>query len=98
MHTHTTVLQPLFWDPGEPVPEEIFIWTFMVQVQGKITEGRHTDHLAGRHSIQTTQLPTSVFPTILRRMPFLPQPSHFILDVPNMLACIPSGVVYSKIQ
>jgi len=36
-HTHTITLQPFFWDhPGEPVPEEIFLLTFIVQ--GKITE------------------------------------------------------------
>jgi len=36
-HTHTTVLRPFFWDyPSEPVPEEIFFWTFMVQ--GRISE------------------------------------------------------------
>ena len=36
-HTHTAVLQPFFWDyPDEPLPEEIFFWTFMVQ--GMITE------------------------------------------------------------
>jgi len=36
--THTqTVLWPFFRDhPGEPVPEENFFWTFMVQ--GEITE------------------------------------------------------------
>jgi len=41
MYTHATILQPFFWDhPGEPVADEIknFLWTFMVQVQGKITE------------------------------------------------------------
>jgi len=27
-HTHTTVLRPFFQDyPGEPLPEEIFLWT-----------------------------------------------------------------------
>jgi len=37
IHTHTTVLRHFFGDyPGEPVPEEIFFWTFMVQ--GRITE------------------------------------------------------------
>jgi len=41
--------------------------------------GRHTDHPAGRHSIQTNQRPTSVIPPFLCRIPFLPQPSHFIL-------------------
>jgi len=36
-HTHTTGLRPFFQDyPGEPVPEEIFFWTSVVQ--GKITE------------------------------------------------------------
>jgi len=41
--------------------------------------GRHTDHLAGRHSIGTNQWPTSIMPQFLRRMLFMPQPSHFIL-------------------
>jgi len=67
----------LFLDhPGEPVPEEIF-WTCMVQ--GKITEGRHSDHPAGRHSIRSNQRPTSVISPFLCQIPFLPQPSHFIL-------------------
>jgi len=36
-YTHTAILRPFYRDyPGEPVPEEIFFWTFMVQ--GKITE------------------------------------------------------------
>jgi len=30
---------------------------FMVQGQGKINRGRHTNHPAGRHSIQTNQCP-----------------------------------------
>jgi len=76
--THTTVLWPFFRDyRGEPVPGEIFFWTFMVQ--GKITEADTSDHLDGRHSIRTYQRPTSVIPPFLRRMSFLPQPSHFIL-------------------
>jgi len=30
-YTHTTILQPFFWDyPGEPVPEEIFFWTLFI--------------------------------------------------------------------
>jgi len=41
--------------------------------------GRHTDSPAGRHSIQTNQRSTSIVPPFLRRIPFLPQPSHFIL-------------------
>jgi len=59
---------------------------------------RDIDHPAGRHSTRTNQRPTSIIPPFLRRMPFLPQPSHFTLacmgQAPNMLACIPSGVVY----
>jgi len=31
-------------------------------VQGKINRGRHTDHPAGRHSIQTNQCPPPSFP------------------------------------
>jgi len=34
--------------------------------------GRHADHPAGRHSIQTNQQPTSLITPFLRRMPFLP--------------------------
>jgi len=68
-NTHTTVLRLFFQDhPGEPVPEEIFFWTFMVQ--GKITEA-DTIHLAERHPIRTNQRPTSIIPSFLHRMPFL---------------------------
>jgi len=35
-------------------------------VQGKINRGRHTDHLAGRHSIRTNQVSTSTIPHILQ--------------------------------
>jgi len=49
----TIISRPFFRDhPGEPVPEEN-LWTYMVQ--GKINGGRHTDHPAGRHSIQSNQ-------------------------------------------
>ena len=69
-HTHTTVLQTFFQDhSGEPVPEE----NFGSMVQGKINRGRHTDYLAGRHSIRTNQCqppPSPIFFT--GRMPFLP--------------------------
>ena len=41
--------------------------------------GRHTDNPDGRHSIRTNQQPTSTIPPFLRRMPFLPQRSRFIL-------------------
>jgi len=41
--------------------------------------GRHTDRLDGHHSIRNNQRPTSIIPPFLCRMPFLAQPSHFIL-------------------
>ena len=51
-HHHCNRFWPFFRDcPSEPVPEEKLL-DFMVQ--GKINRGRHTDHLAGRHSIRTT--------------------------------------------
>ena len=47
-------------------------------VLGKINRGKHTNHPDGRHSIQTNQRPTIIRP-FLCQMPFLPQPSQFIL-------------------
>ena len=41
--------------------------------------GRHADNPAGSHSIRTNRRPTSFVPQFLRQMPFLPQPSQFIL-------------------
>jgi len=42
-------------------------------VQGEINRGRHTDSLAGRHSIRTNQYPPPPFPDIFMGwMPFLP--------------------------
>ena len=41
--------------------------------------GRRTDNPSGRHPIRTINAPTSIIPPYLRRMPFLPQPSQFIL-------------------
>jgi len=59
-HT-TTILRPFFLDHlGEPVPDE------KLMVQGKINRGRHTDHLAGSHSIQTNQCPPPPSPIFYR--------------------------------
>jgi len=70
-HQHTTVSWPFFLVyPGQPVPEENFwtLWTLR-----KINRGRHTDHLAGRHSNRTYQcLPPPSSNIFTRRMPFLP--------------------------
>jgi len=46
---------------------------------GEDNRGKCTDSLAGRHPVQTIDAPTSIIPPILRRIPFLPQPSQFIL-------------------
>jgi len=49
----TNVLRPFFRDhPGELVPEEN-VWTLWCK--GRKNRGRHTDHPAGHHSIQTNQ-------------------------------------------
>ena len=61
--------------------------------------GRHTDHPAGCHSIWTNQGPTSIISPFLQQMPFLPQPSHFILawgTGTKLLTCIPSGIVCTQ--
>ena len=75
-NTHT-ILQPFFWNHlGEPVPEEIFFWTLWCKEDNR---GRHSDYRAGHHSIRTNRRPTNIIPPFLRRMPFLSQPSQFIL-------------------
>jgi len=87
-HT-TTVLLPFFREsPGWARARRKLLLDFMVL--GRITRGRHTDNPGGRHSIWTIQQSTSVNPIIF--MPFVPQPSQFILTWDrhrNMLDCIP---------
>jgi len=64
-HTHTTLPGP----PGWASARREFL-DFMVQ--GKINRGRHTDHLAGHHSIWTNQCPPPPTPHFFTgRMPFL---------------------------
>jgi len=48
-------------------------------VQGEISEADTSTIPAGRHSIQTNQQCTSLISPLLRPVPFLPQPSQFIL-------------------
>jgi len=66
--------------------------------QGKITE-TDTDHLAGYHSIRTNQRPTSIFPPPIFTPDALPAAMLPIYpglgQAPNILTCIPSGVVPS---
>jgi len=54
-HHTTTVLWPFF--PGPPGRADAIRELLDFMVQGKINRGRHTDHLAGRHSIRTNQCP-----------------------------------------
>jgi len=69
--------QCFFWDySGEPVLEENLLDFYCAREDNR---DRHTNHPDGCHSIQTNHRPTSIVPPFLRWMPFLPQPSHFIL-------------------
>jgi len=73
-YSHTTTPQP-FYGPGSGTTQVIRcekrILDFMVQ--GKINRGRHTDHLAGRHSIRLTSANLHHPPYFFTgRMPFLP--------------------------
>ena len=65
--------------------------------------GRHTDNMAGCHSIPTIQRPTSIIPPFLCWMPFLSQPFQFILAWDRQQICwlsypvawfIPSGLLF----
>jgi len=90
--THTTVLRPFFPGPAA--------WAGAIRKTSSglygATEdnrGRYPGHPAGFYSISTNQWPTSIIPPFLCRIPFLPQPSHFILAWDrHQLACTPSGV------
>jgi len=77
------------------VPEEIFFWTFMVQ--GKITEADTPTIRLGLQSIRTNQRPASVIrPFYADVLPAATLPIYPVLgQAPNMLACIPSGLVDS---
>jgi len=95
--TITTVLRPFI--PGQPrwagASRQLPL-DFMVL--GRITRGRHTNNPGGHHSFRTNQQSTSINPPFLRRMPFLPQPSQFILAWDrhrNMLDCIPPWLGYT---
>jgi len=57
---------------------------------------RHIDSPAGHHSIRTNQRPTSIIPPIFTpdALPATTLPIYPGLEqAPNMLACIPSGLV-----
>ena len=80
------VVQCLFSDYSPPPPPQLFYEPFSgttqvsgarrelldFMVQGEINRGRHTDHVAGRHSIRTNQCPTPPSPHIFYRPDALP--------------------------
>jgi len=87
----------LFRDhPSEPVPQENFFWTFMVQ--GKITEAdTPTIQLGATPSGLISGSPPSspIFtPDALPAATLLLYPG--LEQAPNMLACIPSGVLRTQ--
>jgi len=81
--THTLPFYgPLFrttqvgWYQNRPVPENI---NLDFKRCGEDNRGKCVDNPTGCHSIRTIDAPTSIIFPVLRRMPFLPQPSKFIL-------------------
>jgi len=97
-HTHTTVLRPFFrYYPGEPVPEENF-WTLWCK--GRLTEADTSTIRLGATPSRLIRDPPPSSIHFVCRMPFLPQPSHFILASDRHQICwlaypvawlIPSG-------
>ena len=86
LHTH---FMALFLD----YLEEIFFYSSGLYGAREYNRCRHTDHLAGRHSIRTNQRPT-IIPPFLCQTPFLVQPSHFILAWERHQIC---GFVYPMV-
>ena len=84
-NTHTAVLRPFVWDyPGGPEPEDI---RQDFKTCGEDNRGRCTDNLARCQAIWTIDAPTAIIPPVLRGMPFLPQPSQFILAWDRYQTC-----------
>jgi len=75
-HTHTTIFAALF--PGLPGVSQCQMKKSSSVLYGAREDkrGRHTDNLAGHHSIRTIHLH---HPPFLHQIPFLPKPSQFIL-------------------
>ena len=62
-------------------------------VQGEINRGRHTDHPAGRHSIQTYQHPPSPSPHIFYRPDALPAAQPTASTQRTVSMCHYSGIL-----
>jgi len=68
---------------------------------GKDNRGRRTENLSGRHPTRTIDATTLIIPPLLHWMPFLPQPSQFILARDRhwiILAFIAGGLVWNDIH
>jgi len=83
--THTTILRPFFGTI-------LVSWCQKKASSGlhgarRDIRGRHTNNPAGRHSIWTNHRPTSLIPSFSCQMPFLPQPSQFILALDRHQIC-----------
>ena len=78
--------------PGGPGKRAIKRLCVRVRLYGarEDNRGRHNDHLADRHSIWINERPNSIIPPFVRQMPFLPQPSHFILAWDRHQICWPA--------
>ena len=78
-HTHITILRLFFLDYPPPRVSRCQKTSTGLYGAKEDNKSRHTDNPARRHSMQTNQRPTSLIPPFLFRMPFLLQPSQFIL-------------------
>jgi len=90
-HTHTPILR-LFGlcprQPGWAIPEGTFRHLLDVLEQNEDNTGRHTNNPDGLPPIQTNWCPPPLpSPPFLRRMPFLTQPSQFILPWDRLRIC-----------
>jgi len=66
-------------NPGGPVAEGIFCYLMDFLVQYDDNTGRRTNNPDGLTQSRLIGAPTSAIPPLLRQMPFLAQPSQFIL-------------------
>jgi len=96
-HTHNHFIALFFWDyRREPVSEENILLDFYGAMEDN--RGRHTNHPAEHHSIQTNQRPPPTAPIFTPdALPATTVPLYPGLgQAPNMLACIPSAVIHTQ--
>jgi len=100
-HTHTQPfygsLDPVWNNPGEPVPEGTFCHLLDFLEQNEHNTGRSTNNLDGLPPSRLIAAPTSAIPTIFTQdaLPYTILPVYPGLgQASKMLACIPSGLVF----